>query len=81
MENKSINLKELLSKVLQLPIERIKGNIGAETCSQWDSISHIDIIARLEKELSEDIPTEEVGDLDSFISIKTFLENKGWKTY
>ena len=76
--DKVIDLKKLFSEILHLPSSEISSAINSETCSQWDSIAHIDIIIALEKITGKNIGPEKVSELVSYAVIVLYLEKLGF---
>jgi acyl carrier protein len=75
---KKVNLKKIFSKILNMGVSEISLELSSETCSQWDSIAHIDIIIELEKVMGKSIGPEKVSELISYEAIVKFLEQKGF---
>ena len=63
-------IKEVLSAVIDVPIEQISDNASMDDIESWDSLAQMNLVIALEDEFQITIPDEEVGTL---ISIKLIL--------
>jgi acyl carrier protein len=59
-------LKNILSRVLNIPADSIDQDTSASTIFSWDSLNHMIIIGALRDELSCAIPLNEIKDSMSF---------------
>ena len=63
-------IKEVLSAVIDVPIEQISDNASMDDIESWDSLAQMNLVIALEDEFQLTIPDEEVG---SLISIQLIL--------
>ena len=63
-------IKEVLSAVIDVPIEQISDNASMDDIESWDSLAQMNLVIALEDEFQLTIPDEEVGTL---ISIQLIL--------
>ena len=63
-------IKEVLSAVIDVPIEQISDNASMDDIESWDSLAQMNLVIALEDEFQLVIPDEEVGTL---ISIQLIL--------
>jgi len=63
-------IKEVLSAVIDVPIEQISDNASMDDIESWDSLAQMNLVIALEDEFQMTIPDEEVGTL---ISIQLIL--------
>lgn len=65
-------IKKVMSAVFEVP--KIGEESTKDTIDTWDSLKHMNLVIALEDEFQIMIPDEEVGNLISFKSIKTIIE-------
>ena len=64
MQNKIENrIKNVLSAVLDIPVQEINDNSSSDTIDSWDSLKHMNLIIALEEEFNITIPDTEVGNM------------------
>lgn len=73
-KNYSKITKEILSKELRLNISKIRPNISIYNSSQWDSLTHINIIISIEKKIKKKIPLNEISEIENFKHIIKLLK-------
>ena len=59
-------IKTVMSRVFEIPIEKITDQSNMDNTENWDSIHHVQMIVFLEREFDIVIPDEVVGNLVSF---------------
>jgi acyl carrier protein len=59
-------LKQVMSVILDVPVESITDEASTDTIDNWDSIRHLNLILALEEEFGITIPDEEVGNLVNY---------------
>ena len=69
-------LKEVISKVLGVPVGKIANGFSQDTCEKWDSLHHLDLVIALEQEFGISFEPEEITELLSLKAIQDCLENK-----
>ena len=67
-------IKDVLSAILSVPSASIDDKFSSDTCSEWDSLKHMNLVLALEEEFQVQIPDEEVGNMTSYKIIKLVLE-------
>lgn len=69
-------LIELISEIIDLPIDEIDENTGPESTPEWDSLAHLSIIAAVEEkykikiEMNDIILVSNINDLANLINKK-----------
>ena len=76
MEISEERVKEILSRELQVDIEKINENTSQESISEWDSLNHLKIISELEKEFGFKFTIREITDSVSFSNIMNIIKSK-----
>jgi len=67
MENNIENrIKNVMSAVFEITIDKINDNTSADTIESWDSLKHMNLIIALEEEFDITIPDDEVGNMLTF---------------
>lgn len=65
--------REILAEALNLPGEQVPDAAAIGAQEGWDSLSHIRLIAALEKALERELTTEEAISINSLTSIQAVL--------
>lgn len=70
-------LRAVFSKQLDLPVERVTDALAYRSVAQWDSISHMALVAALEGEFGVMLETEEVIEMSSVAVAREILRRHG----
>jgi acyl carrier protein len=70
-------LRELLSKIFEVPLNEITENASPDTVGTWDSLRHMNLVVALEQAFNVELSDEEVVDILSYKLIKIVLEGHG----
>ena len=62
-------VKEIISRVLNVDLDRISDDLSSGDIPEWDSVGNLAIISTLEQELGVEFPLEDLFDLTSVKSI------------
>ena len=76
MEISEERVKNILSRELQVDIEKINENASQESISEWDSLNHLKIISELEKEFGFKFTIREITEAISFSNIINIVKSK-----
>ena len=80
MNNNNNNIKKLhraFQDGLEIDNGQIKENIAYQQIAEWDSISHLYLLEKLEQTFDVKFETDEILDMLSYDSICSHLKNKG----
>jgi len=69
-------VREIMSRVLEMPIEDITDNASVHNIKSWDSMHHLLMILAFEEEFGVSFPDNEVVELLSFEAIIAALDKK-----
>lgn len=69
------DISQILSKCLSLE-GKVLASASQETCEEWDSLKHIQIVVELEDCFNISIPDEDFVLLTSFSKICQYLDEK-----
>ncbi len=64
-------VKEIMSIVFELPLDKIKSSISSEDMEEWDSLKHMALIVALEEEFEKEFEEDAIlamVDLESIIN-------------
>lgn len=64
---------DVVARALKLPRERIADDLEYGTVQQWDSLSHVELMLRLEEEFGLEIAEDTMVELTSVAAIKDFV--------
>jgi acyl carrier protein len=62
---------DVISKVIQVPVERIDEDSSPETIEGWDSLKHMNLILSLEEEFNVQFTYEEIVEM---VTVRKILE-------
>lgn len=65
---------EILKRVLEL--ENIDGACSQDTCENWDSLRHLNLVVELESEFSTEFEPEEIAAMKSVKDIVDMLKQR-----
>lgn len=75
--NMSPKLQEILSTALALPADQITDDLAYQSVPEWDSMSHMILIAELESNYSITIETEDLLEMTDVTNVITGLKKYG----
>jgi acyl carrier protein len=70
-------LKELLSKIFEVPLNDISDNATPDTIETWDSLRHMSLVIALEQAFNVELSDDQVVEILSYKLIKIVLEERG----
>ena len=76
-ENINQSLYQLIADVLGLPVEDITDESSPDTLSEWDSITHLNLVMAVEEAFEVQMTPEDALELNSVKLLRLFLEEKG----
>ncbi|MBD8840705.1 MULTISPECIES: acyl carrier protein [Paenibacillus] len=62
-------VREIVSKILEVPISEINIDSKKEDFEKWDSLNQLNLIMELEAEFAVSIPMEEIANINSLKAI------------
>lgn len=62
-------VKEIIARVLNVPLERITDELSSGDIPEWDSVGNLAIISTIEQEFELEFPLEDLFDLTSVRSL------------
>jgi len=74
MENK---LRKIFAEALNIPEDQVVDSLEYNSIPEWDSISHMALIATIDEEYDIMLETEDVIDLSSFSKAKEIISKYG----
>lgn len=69
-------LNQLLSQVFDLTKEQVKQNLSRSEIAKWDSLTHMDLVASLEREFQVVFELDDILALDGIEAIRGVLKRK-----
>ena len=70
----SIKIKQIFCDVLGVSESEVNDNTSYNSFEAWDSLKHLEFIAKLEEEFNIDIEMDDVIAMESFRKIKEIME-------
>jgi acyl carrier protein len=67
-------LQETFASALNIPLEKVDGNLVYQAVPEWDSISHLMLISELEESFGVSISTEDIPEINSVDAARAVLE-------
>ena len=69
-------LKKIFSKIVGIPLSKIKQNTAPENTKKWDSLAHMNILMGMEKEFKIKFTDTEINEMLSFELIEEIIKSK-----
>tara|TARA_Y200000002_G_C22371219_1_gene533184 strand:- start:24 stop:248 length:225 start_codon:yes stop_codon:yes gene_type:complete len=69
-------IKDIMSAVFDLEIEKINEESSSKTIVKWDSLNHMNLIVALEEEFSMTFDEEEIIDMTNYRHICNLVTEK-----
>ena len=74
MENKiEGKIKNVMSAVLDIPIQEINDKSSSDTVVSWDSLKHINLVIALEEEFEMEFSESEIPEITNYRAIKEVI--------
>jgi acyl carrier protein len=73
MKNK---VKEILATILEINESDIIDNFSQQSCSNWDSLNHLNLIIALEEEFDVSFDPEEISLMTDIDKILNHIKNR-----
>ena len=70
------DLKKIISKALNVKLNRITDDLNSNKMEEWDSLGQLSIISALDKKFKGKIDLSKIANLNSYSDIKGFLKKK-----
>ena len=69
-------IKNVMSAVFEIPVNKIKGNASPDTIESWDSLKHMNFVIALEEEFEIEFINDEINEMMNFAQVKSVLMGK-----
>ena len=56
-------VKLIVAKIFDVPLQDISNDFGIDSCEQWDSITHLKLVASIEDQFQIQLSPEEQTDM------------------
>jgi len=66
-------INNILIKTFKLSSEEVEKNLRMNDVSNWDSITHMDLIVNIENELEVQLSGDEIADMITFDNIRSIV--------
>ena len=70
------NLKEIVSGVFNIDINKVDEDLSRDTLENWDSFNHLLLISEIEKKLGIKFTITEIERIKSFRELKQIISDK-----
>lgn len=70
------NLKEIVSRVFGIDIDRVNDQLTHDNTEQWDSFNHLLLISEIEKEMNVSFTISEVEQIRTFKELREIISKK-----
>ena len=70
------DLKKIISKALNVKLNKITDDLNSNKMEEWDSLGQLSIISSLDKKFKGKIHLSKIANLNSYKDIKSFLKKK-----
>ncbi len=72
-----LKLKQVLSGILMMPVERITDEVSLKTTEEWDSLKHMELIVAIEEEFKINLEFDDIVAMTNLPAIRKILSAKG----
>ena len=69
-------IKNVMSAVFEIPVNKIKENASQDTIELWDSLKHMNLIVAIEEEFEIEFTDNEYLEMLNFLIIKEIIISK-----
>ena len=69
-------VKLIVAKIFDVPLQDISNDFGIDSCEQWDSITHLKLVASIEDQFQIQLSPEEQTDMLTLELIEHVLNEK-----
>jgi len=70
-------LSRLIAEILRLPIQSVNDELSLRSTDNWDSLTHMELIAAIEQEFSVDLTADDIVAMTTYSGIKSVLGARG----
>ena len=68
---------KIVSRVMEVPVEKLDENSSMDTVEKWDSLRHMNLVLALEEEFDVSFTDEEIVEMLSVEIITETMRNRG----
>ncbi|HHC5058937.1 acyl carrier protein [Aeromonas veronii] len=72
-----MQLEQLFSDALGIPVEQVSDVLSYQGISQWDSVAHMGLVAQLEDHYGILLDTDDIIDMSSVAKAREILKKYG----
>ena len=69
-------IKNVMSAVFEIPVNKIKGSASPDTIESWDSLKHMEFIISLEDQFNVNLTGDEIASLQTIDDVILMLKMK-----
>ena len=69
-------VKLIVAKIFDVPLQDISSDFGIDSCEQWDSITHLKLVASIEDQFQIQLSPEEQTDMLTLELIEHVLNGR-----
>ena len=66
-------IKNVMSAVFEIPVNKIKENASPDTIESWDSLQHMNMVVALEDEFQVEFTDDEIFEMMNYSLIKSII--------
>jgi acyl carrier protein len=66
-------IKEIFSEVIGIPVDSITDSLAYNSCEQWDSLKHLQMVAMFEERFDIEIEMDDIIAMETFGKVKEIL--------
>ena len=71
------DIMKIVSRVMEVPVEKLDKNSSMDTVEKWDSLRHMNLVLALEEEFDISFTDEEIVEMLSVEIIIETMRNRG----
>jgi acyl carrier protein len=75
--SESTRLSQVVAEILRLPVHSVSDGLTLATTENWDSLTHMELIAAIEQEFAIELSVDDIVAMVSYAAIRSILGGKG----
>jgi acyl carrier protein len=66
-------IRQIFSEALGIPLEEVVDTLAYNSCPQWDSLKHLQMVAMIEERFDIEIEMDDIIAMENFAKVKEIL--------
>ena len=66
-------IRQIFSEALGIPLDQVTDTLAYNSCPQWDSLKHLQMVAMIEERFDIEIEMDDIIAMENFAKVKEIL--------